>query len=261
MKSVLCAAVLFSLTAPSTLFAVGFAHDPTFIVYAPDQALADQVLAKAEEFRKAEAKDLLGTELEPAAGRTIITVQVSETEDKGFTWPIDHPDRKFHSMWLTTSRERAAGGTLRHEIRHVVLNTRFPFPDRLPLWIEEGLASRSDDGQRQRIWRDTAATFSQSGWPDIQSVVDTQSIHSTDQATYGASTSLVNYLLTRGDMPKLLQFAVTGKKSGWDSALEQCYGIRSLRELESKWHAWVSQKGSLAERAHVPTSLEDETRQ
>ena len=103
MKAVACAVVLFCLGLPST-FAVGFAHDETFIVYAPDQALADQVLAKAEKFRKAEAKDLLGEELEAGLGRTIITVKVSATEDNGFTWPIDHPDRKFHNVWLTTSR-------------------------------------------------------------------------------------------------------------------------------------------------------------
>ena len=137
-------------------------------------------------------------------------MKVSATEDSGFTWPIDHPDRKFHNMWLTTSRERATGSTLRHEIRHVVLNTRFP--DRLPPWIEEGLASRSDDSARQRTCRETAASFSQSGWPDIHSLMELKSIHSTDRATYGASTSLVNYLLTLGDMPKLLQFAVAGEK-------------------------------------------------
>jgi len=259
MKAVSCAVFLFCLGLPSTLFAVGFAHNETFIVYAPDQALADQVLAKAQEFRKAEAKDLLGVELEPRAGRTIITVEVSATEDSGFTWPIDHPDRKFHSTWLTTSRERAAGSTLRHEIRHIVLNTRFP--DRLPAWIEEGLASRSDDGERQRVWRETAAAFSQSAWPDIHTLVEAKSIHSTDRATYGASTSLVNYLLTRGDMPKLLQFATMGKKSGWDSALDQCYGIRSLREFESQWHAWVGQEGALHEHARVSAHLENEVRQ
>jgi hypothetical protein len=148
------------------------------------------VLAKAYEFRKVEARELLGEELASAAGRTIITVQVSSTEDSGFTWPIDHPDRKFHNMWLTTSRERAAGTTLRHEIRHVVLNTRFP--DRLPPWIEEGLASRSDDAQRLQGRRATVAAFSRSGWPDINSVVQTRAIHATDETTYGASTSLVN---------------------------------------------------------------------
>ena len=105
MKAVSCAVALFCLGLPSTSYGVGFAHDETFIVYAPDQALADQVIAKAREFRKAEAKDLLGTELEPRAGRTIISVEVSATKDSGFTWPIDHPDRKFHSMWLTTSRD------------------------------------------------------------------------------------------------------------------------------------------------------------
>ena len=76
---------------PPALFAAGFAHDENFIVYAPDQDLADRVLAKAEEFRKAEAKNLLGAELEPGKGRTIITVEVSASEDSGFTWPIDCP--------------------------------------------------------------------------------------------------------------------------------------------------------------------------
>jgi hypothetical protein len=258
MKAVSFAVVLFCLGLPSTLFAVGFAHDETFIVYAPDQALADQVLAKAVEFRKAEAKDLLGMELEAGVGRTIITVKVSTSEDSGFTWPIDHPDRKFHNMWLTTSRERATGSTLRHEIRHVVLNTQFP--ERLPPWVEEGVASRSDDGQRQQLWRETAAAFSQSGWPDIQSVLELKSIHSTDRATYGASTSLVNYLLTRGDMTRLLQFAVMGKKSGWDRALEQCYGIRSIRELEAQWHDWVSQEGTRDPSARAPMLLQYDAR-
>ena len=258
MKTIAYAVVLLCGSLPTTLFAVGFAHDETFIVYAPCQELADQVLAKAQEFRKAEAIDLLGEELEPHAGRTIISVTVSASEDSGFTWPVDRPDRKFHNMWLTTSPERAAGSTLRHEIRHVVLNTRFP--DRLPVWIEEGLASRSDDAQRQRVWRDTAVTFSRSGWPDIHSLMEVKSIHSADRATYGASTSLVNYLLTQGDMPTLLQFAVMGKKSGWDRALDQCYGICSLRELESRWHAWVGQVGALDEHARVPTTFQYETR-
>ena len=87
MKAVSCAVALFCLGLPSTLYGVGFAHDETFIVYAPDQALADQVIAKAREFRKAEAKDLLGMELEPRAGRTIISVEVSATKDSGFTGP------------------------------------------------------------------------------------------------------------------------------------------------------------------------------
>ena len=87
--------------------------------------------------------------------------------------------------------------------------------------------------------------------------MEVKSIHSADQATYGASTSLVNYLLTRGDMPKLLQFAVTGKKSGWDRALDQCYGIRSLRELESQWHARVSQEGTRDEHARAAARRTD----
>jgi hypothetical protein len=239
MRAITCAAFVFFSGVQAALFAVGFAHDSTFIVYAPDQSLADQVLTKAEDFRKAEARNLLGAELGPAKGRTIITVEVSATEDSGFTWPIDCPQRKFHEVWLTTSRERAAGSTLRHEIRHVVLNTRFP--ERLPLWIEEGLASRSDDEQRQQLSRTTADGFSRSGWPGIRSVVETRTIHSSDQTTYTAATSLVNYLLTRGDTAKLLEFGQLAKKSGCDQALEKCYGIAGLGDLETRWHEWAAQ--------------------
>lgn len=238
MRATVFVAALLFLTLPSTLFAVGFSHDENFIVYAPDQTLSDQVLAKAEEFRKAEAIDLLGVELKPGKGRTIITVVVSATEDSGFTWPIDRADRKFHEMWLTTSREKAAGSTLRHEMRHVVLNTRYP--DRLPLWIEEGLASRSDDQQRQRLSRETAARLSRSGWPDVRSVVQSRAIHSTDQAAYTAATSLVDYLLTRGDTARLLQFGQSAKKGGWEQSLDKYYGIHGLGELQLKWQAWAA---------------------
>ncbi len=152
-------------------------------------------------------------------------------------------------MWLTTSRERAAGSTLRHEIRHVVLNTRFP--DRLPLWIEEGLASRSDDEQRQQLSRTTAAGLSRSGWPGIRRVVETRAIHSSDQTTYTAATSLVNYLLTRGDTAKLLEFGELAKKSGWDPALDKCYGIAGLSELETRWHAWADREDATREQARA----------
>ena len=229
MRIVSCAIILFCLAFPSTLFAIGFAHDKTFIVYAPDQALADQVLAKAAEFRKAEAKNLLGVELEAGKGPTIITVALSDRENSGYTWPIDHPDRKFHEMWLTTTRECAAGSILRHEIRHVVLNTRFP--DRLPPWIEEGLASRWDNVERQRKRQETVAAFAQCGWPDIHSITDLQKIHATDKTTYAAATSLVSFLLTLGDLPKLFEFAVAGKKSGWDQALHKCYNISKSQRV------------------------------
>ncbi len=237
MRALSIAAVIIVFTT-SPAIAAGLAHDENFIVYAPDQDLADRVLAKAEEFRKAEAKNLLGAELEPGKGRTIITVEVSPAEDSGFTWPIDCPERKCHEMWLKTSPDRAAGSTLRHEMRHVVLNMRFP--ERLPLWIEEGLASRVDDRQRQQLSRITTARFMRSSWPPIRSVVEVRAIHSSDQSTYTAATSLVNYLLTRGDTAKLLEFGMLAKKSGCDTALAKCYRIGSLAELESKWRAWAA---------------------
>ena len=223
---------------PAALFAGGFAHDDNFIVYAPDQPLADQVLAKAETYRQELAKELLGKELPARAGRTIITVDVSTTKDSGFTWPIDHPDRRFHNTWLTTSRERAVGSTLRHEICHVVLNTQFP--QALPTWVEEGLASRNDDATRLRSGRQIIASMAQGGWSGLGGLLDARTIGSADQTSYAMATSLTEYLLSQGDVGKLLQFAADGKGGNWDGAVQQHYGSRGVADLEAKWHAWAA---------------------
>ena len=117
----------------------GYVHNENFIIYTPpessgkvSQRFANQVLTKAEEYRKQIAEEWLHHELPPSVGRTIINVNLSDTEDKGLTWAIDDPRRTLHTLFLTTSRGRALGSTLKHEITHVVLATQFPYPNRLP---------------------------------------------------------------------------------------------------------------------------------
>ena len=68
------------------------------------------------------------------------------------------PGRRFtgeHRVWLTTSKRRALGSTLAHEITHLVLNARFS--DGMPAWANEGIASLRDDAgrsaERQKILR------------------------------------------------------------------------------------------------------------
>src|SRR3970040_420239 len=94
----------------------------------------------------------MGEENPRGIGRTVINVAFSDSDDSALTSAIDSPEPTMHNVYLpTTSQERALGGMLHHEITHVVLASRFPHPNRLPAWVEEGIASRYDDQERVAI--------------------------------------------------------------------------------------------------------------
>lgn len=248
MKAAVPTLVLLAATCllvPAPAQAAGFAHDENFVVLAPDQALANAVLAKANEFRKQAAKEWLGEELPPSIGQSVIHVEYSNTEDSALTWPIDSPGRTLHKVWLTTNTERAIGSTLHHEITHVVLATQFP--ERLPAWADEGAASLADNPERVAARKKILAWYAKTGnWPSVKTVFEARSVNAKDQATYSVAASLTQYLLTRADKSAFLRFAQAGKTQGWDRALKEHYDIQNVGELQTAWQAWA---GTAGERA------------
>ena len=206
---------------------------------AADQPLADEIRDAAEGLRKQIALEWLGAELPPGKGRTVISIHVDDSANRGLTWLIDHPKRKMHSTWLTTSREGATGPLLAHEIVHVVLGTYYP--GRLPAWADEGAASLQDGPQRDAIRNRILASWARdASWPEIADVLGAPTLPSSDQRAYAVAVSLTRYLLTRGDKPQLLRFAVEGREQGWDKALRTHYRIQSVDELQAAWQGWVS---------------------
>jgi hypothetical protein len=235
-------AVLVALPAVAVLASVargaGLAHGDNFVVTAADEDLAEEVLAKADQYRKEVAEEWLGAELPPSVGRVIIDVELAD-DDQGRTWVIDNPDRNYHMLWLTTTRERALGSMLRHEVTHVVLATELP--GRLPAWADEGAASLADDEERVEIRRRTIAWFARtSNWPKLENILDASTILASDKATYSVAASLTEYLLMRGDKQKFLAFAVAGKAQGWNRALRTHYEFESVAQLDRAWRAWVA---------------------
>ena len=214
------------------------AHNANFVVSAPSRELAEEVLAQADALRDALAVQWLGQKLPPGIGSAVIRVQLSDTEDRGLTWPAERAERLTHMMWLTTSRQRALGSTLAHEMTHVVLATRYP--GQIPAWCNEGIASLVDDEDRCAARRQILAWFAETGnWPALVRVLDTDKIAPTDPAQYAVSASLTQYLLTLGDGARLLEFARSGKRLGWDSALRKHYDITNARVLQAQWQAWA----------------------
>jgi hypothetical protein len=237
-----------SLSGTATVNAAGAEHSSNFLVFAPsdpgppgDVNLARAVLEKAEQFRREIANEILGEELPDGIGRTCINVALSSSQDEGLTWAKDHPDRVFHNLYLTTQRSRALGSTLKHEIAHVVLATRFSGQDRLPAWVEEGIASRYDDPARVARRRQAMRDFARKAeWPALRQVLAAPSIASRDVDKYSCAVSLTRFLARHGGLEKLYAFARDGRDSGWDRAVREHYGLTDVDGLQQAWQEWTA---------------------
>jgi hypothetical protein len=241
-------ALLCALFLPSVAHAVGFAHSDNFAVFSPDQGsraeeqqFAKRVLENAEAYRQEIAQEWLGEQLANGEGESVIYVKFSPEIDRGRTWAVDCPGREFHNVYLHTTAENATGSTLRHEITHTVLATAFPHPQRLPIWVEEGIASRYDDEGRKDAREQQRMAWVRAGrLPKLQMLLELSNLGAFDDEAYTTSTSLVAYLLTRGDAPAVLRFARDGQAFGWDAALASHYGIGSVAELQAGWEQWLA---------------------
>ena len=231
--------VLFStVAARSADMSIG----TNFTVLAPNQALADAVAKQAEVYRKQSALEWLGKELPDRDGRSLITVDIRSEKDEGLTWPIDSPERTLHQVWLTTSVERAKGTTLHHEVVHTVLDSYF-YPESLPAWASEGIASQADDAGRKENQRQILARWAKAGrWPGLRSLFESSRIGHDDLARYAAASSVTEFLAQRGGKTRVVEFAASGQKRGWDRAASDFYGVHDVAELQTAWQDWVSRK-------------------
>ena len=107
----------------------------------------------------------------------------------------------------------------------------------------------------RRNGRQIIASMAQGGWSGLGGLLDASTIGSADQSSYAMATSLTEYLLSQGDVGKLLQFAADGKGGNWDGAVQQHYGSRGVADLEAKWHAWAAAGTQHASAATWPNTV------
>ncbi len=248
-------ATLGLLVLSSTAIAAGHVYNKNFSILTPSQtsdeeaqAFAEKLLQQAEKYRKTLASDWLGEELPVGAGRTIINVAFSN-KDSALTWPIDNRRRKCHMLYLSTSPERALGSALKHEMVHVIMATRFGQGCGLPIWLEEGIASRYDDQSRISKRRAIANWYAQTEqWPNITDVLGRQKISTRDTSAYAIAASVTNFLLSRADRRTLVIFGAEAAATNLEAALRKHYQIRSTHELQIAWQNWVQRNARLAAR-------------
>lgn len=246
MRFLFSAAILAAMF-PSVVNGAGLAQTKNFTVVTPAKPsqdagdrFANLVAERAEKFRAEFAREWLGETLPDGGVRTIISVNFSNVENSGLTSAKNRPSQKFHNVYLRTSAEKASGTMLHHEIAHTVLATRFPHPNRLDTWVEEGIASRYDDAYLIEVRQQEVRSWIRMGRvPQLVSLLNSQKIHSFDDTHYAAAESLVQFLITRGDKQTLLRFAAMGQRDGWDDSLFAHYGIAGVRQLQTEWESWL----------------------
>lgn len=207
--------------------------------------LPERLLEAAERYRGEIAREWLSHELSAGEGKTTISLTISHRQDKAFTW-ARRGNRNYHMVYLTTSPQQATGSTLKHEIAHVVLATRYPDSKRLPVWLEEGIASRYDDAERIVLREKIIQEFGhQRQWPNVLQLFATENVPAADQVTYAFAASLTDYLLTHGSRKTLLQFGESCSQTSPRQALETYYQMQP-HELQQRWQRWVTTSQTVA---------------
>jgi hypothetical protein len=218
----------------------GFASSDNFVVYAPTQELADEVLKKSETLRTKLARAWLDKELAPGVGAAMIHVSLANGESHGFTWPKSQPDEKYHSVTIKSSREKALNIILPHELTHALMATEFG--GRLPRWANEGVACFQDGSEILGNRRQSLYRFAQTAqWPSLEIVLRQESCKSDDYSYFTVASSITEFLLERESPKTFFAFAMEGQEKGWEFAARTHYEFHSVHDLESKWHEWVRQ--------------------
>lgn len=219
----------------------GIRASDNFVLSAPSKDLTLICLTQAEHYRKRIALEWLGYEL--PAGTSFADVQVTlaaEGEaDSGRLWLANRETERPHMMWLTGTEEEVLGSGMAHEMAHVVMAARFP--EGMPVWANEGIASSYDNAERVSIRRQIMQRIIESaGWPSIDEILEVQQISPSDQTAYTLASSLTEYLISVAGRETFISFIALAQESGWDAAIRETYRMEGRRELQVRWQQWAA---------------------
>ena len=128
---------------------------------------------------------------------------------------------------------------LPHEMTHVILADHFS-EGSLPRWADEGMAVLADtQAKRDLHARDLRGAWARGTTFRVAELLPLKDYPAAQQwaVFYGQSLSLVDYLASRDTPRQFVKFLDAAKASGYDRALQDCYRIHDMNELEHLWSA------------------------
>lgn len=124
--------------------------------------------------------------------------------------------------------------TLPHELTHVLLADDFP-AEAVPRWLDEGAAVLAEPPAKVEIrLRAASSSNSEALLFRTAELFHAESYPSGPQQTqfYAESYGLTRLLLARGGPARLTEFAQSGCRRGYETALREHYGLHGFAQLD-----------------------------
>ncbi len=206
-----------------------------FHVHAADPQVAKLIGQWAEYYRKEKATLWLGREM-PTWGRPCpLHVTVSMQGPSGATsFQFGQGQIMDMNMQIQGNLERLVRSVLPHEITHTVFAYHFRQP--VPRWADEGGSVLSeDDKERQHHDQLVRGIISRGQKIPLRTLFGLKEYPAQVMSLYAQGYSMSDYLVKRSNRQHFLNFVARGMYSGWDKAVQEFYGQRSVEELEQGW--------------------------
>ena len=138
---------------------------------------------------------------------------------------------------LLGGRTEFLSAALPHELTHIVLRARFPSMQ-MPRWADEGMAMLADtEAKQSRHRKDLNGAIAHGTTFNVALLLTMEDYPRSDRwgAFYGQSVSLTEFLVERKTPEQFVNFVERAAENGYDAALQECYGISNLAELDHQW--------------------------
>lgn len=221
----------------STALAQG--RTANFVVTGAEPSLCKVVAEHCEIWRRYHAETWLGAALPDWPAPCEVSITPDNSNGGGATSFIFHHNtaEQFSGNWVGRP-DKLLDDVVPHEVMHTVLASHFGRP--LPRWIDEGICTVVESPESRELQRTQLREFlsSRRGIPFNQMVALAD--YPPDMLPlYAQGHSVAEYLLTRGDRRRLLNFVADGLNStNWTAAAAKHYGFRDLSAFQESWLAW-----------------------
>lgn len=245
--------VVFSLFIPL----VGFASDYvgmntshfTFYFHAQDERLMRSLIEESEEIRRQILEDL-GIDFEEKIEVYLIP---SSTEFQQYqpgvripSWSVGVAYPSLNLIIIKSPRTHRQGRidlrkVFKHELTHVALSIAFKGREKVPRWLDEGLAMyEAKEWNFSRVSTMTRAVLTDSLIPLSEITHSFPDKVDRAELAYSESFYLISFLVSRYGKERFRRFIkdYSGGK-GLSEVLMEVYGVR-LGELEERWRNYLS---------------------
>ena len=144
-----------------------------------------------------------------------------------------------HSIASYQGQPRLRDGLLVHEIAHALLVHRLNYPERLPLWANEGFAVFVEpDYMHRHYHRLVSVEAARDALIPLRTLM-TSTTYPDERVElfYGQSWSVANYLIGRGGIGKFVAFLrdAGSDRQNLRKSLDKHYRIPGLLALQNRW--------------------------